>query len=155
MSGNGLIEVVIRAASSVEDIDAVAPLFDDYRAFYKATPDQAGARAFLFDRWRLGESVLFIAFDDGEPRGFVQLYPIFTSVEMRRMWLLNDLFVRETARGTGVGRALMRRAEEHARETGAAGLTLSTATDNVTAKALYESERYEPDSVFCVYNRNL
>jgi GNAT superfamily N-acetyltransferase len=155
MSENGPIDVVIRAASSVEDIDAVAPLFDEYRAFYKAAPDQAGAREFLFDRWRLGESVLFIAFVGGEPHGFVQLYPIFTSVEMRRLWLLNDLFVRETARGTGVGRALMRRAEEYARETGAAGLTLSTATDNITAKALYESERYEPDSVFCVYNRNL
>jgi GNAT superfamily N-acetyltransferase len=146
--------IVIRAAHSVEDIDAVAPLFDEYRMFYKAAPDRAGAREFLFDRFRLGESVLFIAYDADEPCGFVQLYPIFTSVEMRRLWLLNDLFVRDGVRRSGVGRALMRRAEEHARETGAAGLTLSTATDNAKAQALYESEHYERDSVFCVYNRN-
>jgi len=147
--------VVIRAAQSEEDIDAVAPLFDEYRVFYKAEPDRAGAREFLYERWRLGESVLFIAYDGEEPRGFVQLYPIFTSVELRRLWLLNDLFVRESARGSGVGRALMRRAEQHARESGAAGLTLSTAMDNENAQALYESERYVRDSVFYVYNRTL
>ena len=147
--------MVIRAPHSVEDIDAVAPLFEEYRAFYKAAPDREGAREFLFDRWRLGESVLFIAYEGDEAQGFVQLYPVFTSVEMRRLWLLNDLFVRRDARGSGVGRALMRRAEENARETGAAGLTLSTAVDNTKAKALYESEHYEQDTVFCVYNRNL
>ena len=134
---------MIRAASSVDDIDAVAPLFDEYRAFYKAAPDQTGAREFLYDRWRLGESVLFIAFDSEEPRGFVQLYPIFTSVEMR-LWLLNDLYGAK-ARGSNVGRAYPSRGRTCAR-TGAAGLTLSTATDNARAKALYESERYEQDS---------
>ncbi len=47
----------------------------------------------------------------------------------------------------------MQRAERHARETGAAGLTLSTALDNKTAQALYESEGYERDGRFCVYNK--
>jgi ribosomal protein S18 acetylase RimI-like enzyme len=74
---------------------------------------------------------------------------------MRRIWLLNDLFVDAGARMSGIGRALMRRAEQHARETGSAGLTLSTAVDNAQAQALYESELYTRDSVFCVYNRAL
>jgi ribosomal protein S18 acetylase RimI-like enzyme len=99
--------------------------------------------------------VLFIGYDGGEPQGFVQLYPIFASVEMRRLWVLNDLFVADAARRSGIGRALMRRAERHARETGAAGLTLSTALDNARAQRLYESELYERDAVFCVYNRML
>ena len=144
---------MIRSPETAEELFAVAPLFDAYRVFYKEASDPAGARDFLFDRWRLRESVLFVAYDGAEPHGFVQLYPIFGSVEMRRLWLLNDLFVAEGARRSGVGRALMRRAEQHARETGACGLTLSTAVDNARAQRLYESERYKRDAVFCVYNR--
>jgi GNAT superfamily N-acetyltransferase len=145
--------VVIRSPQTADELFAVAPLFDAYRVFYKAASDQAGAREFLYDRWRLQESVLYVAYDGGVPQGFVQLYPIFGSVEMQRLWLLNDLFVAEGTRRSGVGRALMRRAEQHARETGAWGLTLSTALDNARAQRLYESERYQRDAVFCVYNR--
>jgi GNAT superfamily N-acetyltransferase len=144
---------MIRSPETAEELLAVAPLFDAYRVFYKAASDPAGARKFLFDRWRLRESVIFVAYDGVEPQGFVQLYPIFASVEMRRLWLLNDIFVADNARRSGVGRALMRRAEQHARDTGAGGLTLSTAHDNARAQRLYESERYERDAVFCVYNR--
>ena len=147
--------MVIRSPETSEELFAVAPLFDAYRAFYKAASDPAAARKFLYDRWRLRESVLFVAYGGAEPQGFVQMYPIFASVEMRRLWLLNDLFVAAATRRSGVGRALMRRAEQHARETGAVGLTLSTALDNAQAQRLYETELYERDSVFCVYNRML
>ena len=145
--------MLIRSHETAGDIRAVAPLFDAYRIFYKAASDPEGAHDFLYDRWRLRESVLFIAFDGDTPRGFVQLYPLFTSVELRRIWVLNDLYVAAAARKSGIGRALMRRAEQHARETGSAGLTLSTAVDNAQAQALYESELYSRDAVFCVYNR--
>jgi GNAT superfamily N-acetyltransferase len=147
--------VNIRLAASVDDIRAAAPLFDAYRVFYKAPSDPEGAYAFLHERWRLRESVLFIAFDGETPVGFVHLYPLFLSVSMRRFWLLNDLFVIPAARRTGAGRRLMQRAEQHARETGTAGLTLSTAVDNATAQVLYISEGYERDERFFVFNRML
>jgi GNAT superfamily N-acetyltransferase len=143
----------IRLAESLEDIRAAAPLFDSYRVFYKAPSDPQGAYEFLAERWRLRESVLYIAFDGTTPVGFVHLYPLFSSVGMRRLWLLNDLFVTPGARRTGAGRLLMRRAEQHARETGTAGLTLSTALDNATAQALYVAEGYERDKRFFVFNK--
>jgi ribosomal protein S18 acetylase RimI-like enzyme len=145
--------VLIRNPETAGDIRAVAPLFDAYRMFYKAASDPKGAYDFLYDRWRLRESVLYIALDADTPRGFVQLYPLFTSVELRRIWVLNDLYVDASARKSGIARALVRRAEQHARETDSAGLTLSTALDNEKAQALYESELYSRDAVFCVYNR--
>jgi ribosomal protein S18 acetylase RimI-like enzyme len=81
------------------------------------------------------------------------LFPVFLSGAMRRFWLLNDLYVKPSSRRQGAARGLMQRAERHARETGSAGLTLSTAIDNLNAQALYESEDYEPDSQFLHYNR--
>jgi ribosomal protein S18 acetylase RimI-like enzyme len=145
----------IRLAESADDVRRIAPLFDAYRRFYGAQPDPERALAFLLERWRLRESVLFAAFEGEMAAGFVHLYPLFLSVEMRRFWLLNDLYVNPDVRRGGVGRALMRRAEQHARETAAAGLTLSTAVDNATAQGLYESESYVRDVKFLVYNRTV
>lgn len=143
----------IRLAESLEDIRVVAPLFDAYRVFYKAPSDPQRALEFLTERWQLRESALFIAFEGTTPVGFVHLYPLFLSVSMRRFWLLNDLFVIPPARRTGAGRLLMRRAERHAHETGAAGLTLSTAVDNAAAQTLYVSEGYRRDERFFVFNK--
>lgn len=49
----------------------------------------------------------------------------------------------------------MQQAEKLAYETGAVGLTLSTAIDNLQAQSLYESCGYDRDTQFFVYNRLL
>ena len=128
----------IRRASR-DDVDDLAPLFDGYRRFYAQPSDIAAARAFLEERLSRDESVIFFAVDDGEALGFTQLYPSFSSVSLRRLWILNDLFVRPGVRRGGVGRRLLERARQWALETGAKGLTLATQPTNAAAKALYES----------------
>lgn len=115
----------------------MAPLFDAYRRFYGKPFDPDGARAFLASRIEAGESVIFLATLDGVPAGFTQLYPLFSSTRMARMWLLNDLFVADGMRGQGVGEALLARARQHAEETGGCELMLETAVDN-PARRLYE-----------------
>jgi ribosomal protein S18 acetylase RimI-like enzyme len=140
---------VRRAASA--DVDAIAPLFDAYRRFYGQAPDLEGARAFVGDRLARGESVVLLATLDGEAAGFVQLYPSFSSVAMRRQWILNDLFVTQPARRRGVGLALMRAAEALAREDGARGISLGTMKANRKAKALYEKVGYQMDVDFDYY----
>jgi GNAT superfamily N-acetyltransferase len=127
------------------DVDDLAPLFDGYRQFYSQRSDVAAARAFLGERLRRDESVIFIAAVDGQAVGFTQLYPSFSSVSLRRLWILNDLFVSSGGRRGGVGRALLERARQWAVETGAKGLTLATAPTNAAARALYESCGWRPD----------
>jgi ribosomal protein S18 acetylase RimI-like enzyme len=126
--------------ATLSDLDALTPLFDGYRVFYGKPSDPATARAFLRERLSNDESVIFLARDaDGSALGFTQLYPCFSSVSARRLWILNDLFVALDARRRGVARALLERAREHGQETGVVRLILQTAHDNTQAQALYES----------------
>src|SRR5207302_399748 len=129
-------------------LDLVAPLFDAYRQFYRQSPDLELARAFLSDRLRNNESIIFIAADDsGAAVGFTQLYPSFSSASAKRIYILNDLFVTPEARRQNVGRALLKAAADFGSKAGAARLTLSTALDNSTAQALYESAGWSRDHV--------
>lgn len=129
---------ITRAA--LDDLDALAPLFDAYRMFYAQESDPALARGFLCERLRRAESVVFLAtLDDDIPAGFIQLYPTFSSVRAARTWILNDLFVAPSARRCGVARALLDAAAAFAREDGAIRLELETTPDNATAQALYRA----------------
>jgi GNAT superfamily N-acetyltransferase len=136
-------------------VDLVAPLFDAYRQFYGQPPDLDGARRFLGERLARGESVIFAVVEDGRTMGFTQLYPSFSSVAMRPIWILNDLFVAEDARRRGVGARLLRAARDHAMKTGAARLALSTAVANTTAQALYERDGWRRDTEFIHYEYDL
>ena len=144
---------IVRAGTS--HLDLLAPLFDAYRQFYAQPADPEGARAFLADLMREGASVVFLARDGERGLGLTQLYPLFSSVAMRRVWILNDLFVAPEGRRQGVARALMERARRHAAETGAARLELATASDNGAAQALYEALGYERETGFLHYALNV
>ena len=133
------------------DVGAVAPQFDAYRQFYKKPSNEEAARRFLFARLSKGESVLFFARHGQEVSGFVHLYPVFSSTNLTRQWILNDLYVTAEARKHGVGRALMERARQFAEATQADGLTLETATDNRTAQRLYERLGWKRDEEFYRY----
>jgi len=132
-----------------------APLFDAYRQFYRIESDLKAARAFLKRRLKNRESVLFLAFSNGvgqgKPVGLVHLYPTFSSLTLRRQWILSDLFVTPEARHQGVGEALMNHARLFAEGTKADALLLETATDNFTAQKLYEKVGYKRDEVFYRY----
>lgn len=125
--------------AGIEDIQTVAVLFDAYRMFYKQSSDIKAAENFIGERLHQNESVIFIAEDeDKNAVGFTQLYPIFSSVSMRRTLLLNDLYVSEKARGFGAATLLLDAAKQHAKDAGCKWLLLQTSNDNFPAQALYE-----------------
>jgi len=110
------------------------------------------SRAFLRDRIERDESVIYLAYVDREAAGFAQLYASFSSVSLKRLWILNDLFVRSDVRRAGVGRALLERARQHAVGTGTKGLVLSTGLGNKAAQTLYESCGWQRDDEFFQYH---
>ena len=141
---------IVRAGR--KELEDLVPLFDAYRQFYEAGSDPGAARAFLTERIERDESVIFLAYATPYGAvGFTQLYPSFSSVSLRRLWILNDLYVRSDIRRGGVGRALLERARQHAADTGAKGLILSTAVTNKPAQTLYESCGWQRDEEFFQY----
>ena len=139
--------------AGVEDIAALAPLFDAYRVFYGKPSDLAVARAFLTERLQREESVIFLAEDgDRTALGFTQLYPGFSSVSVARTLTLNDLFVQPAARRRGVAKQLLAAAAAHGRAIGAVRLSLSTAISNASAQALYGAEGWVRDTQFLTYS---
>ncbi|PET45815.1 GNAT family N-acetyltransferase [Bacillus sp. AFS001701] len=144
---------VVRAKS--EHITEVANLFNQYRMFYKQESNLNGAIDFITERINNKDSVIFLVKEENQSMGFTQLYPSFSSVSMKKLWILNDLYVTETARQKGVAQLLLNAAKKFAIESKAKALDLQTAIDNKSAQALYEKNGYQVDKEFLSYSLNL
>lgn len=124
--------------ATLNELDELSILFDEYRQFYRKESDIAAAKNFLKERIERNESEIFYTKnDDGKMTGFVQLYPLFSSARMKRKWLLNDLYVLKSFRGKGYSVSLIERAKQLGIETGAYSLTLETEKINIIGNSLY------------------
>jgi len=143
--------------AAAADVPELAGLFDAYRVFYKAASMPAESEAFVRGLVAHGPTRFFLAREaEGSPAlGFVHLMPSINTVAMRPIWLLEDLYVAPSGRRRGVASALMRHAENFARETGAERLTLATAHDNKKAQSLYQRLGYIKEEHFWYYHRML
>ena len=132
------------------------PLFDAYRQFYDKPSQPEACRAFLLERFKYNQSIIFLAKDgQGAAVGFAQLYPSFSSGSLAQIFILNDLFVAPAARRQGIASRLLRAVADYGRAAGAIRLTLSTAVTNQSAQSLYERERWNRDTEFYVYHLSL
>lgn len=141
--------------AEMPQLDIVAPLFDKYRQFYKQPSDLDLARKFLKARVQNRDSVIFLAMDedidDDIGLGFTLLYPSFNSVRATPIWILNDIFVDDSARKRGIGKALIERGRNLVQDTGADQMSLATGRDNTASHRLYESLGFKRDEYFCTY----
>lgn len=135
-----------------EHLDALVELFDAYRVWYEKPSDLAEAYTFLAGLMERGESVVYIAqAANGESVGFTQLYPLYSSTRMKRIWLLNDLYVKPEYRGKGISKALIDRAKALAKETDAVEILLETQRSNEIGNQLYPAVGFELNTDFNFY----
>ncbi len=146
-----MTKIAVREAG-LSDLAPLVALFDQYRRFQGQPGDLAGARAFLQSRLANRESIIFVAEGQGQPVGFAQLFPSFSSVSLKRVFILNDLFVSQSARRTGVASQLLCALEAYAWSNDAARVTLNVARQNANAQALYEASGWKQDAVFFMYH---
>lgn len=143
-------EITIRQAA-IQDLSKLVPIFDDYREYFKQQKDPAQVEHFLFEKFEHLESVIFIAQDQAEVVGFAQLYPVFSSLTLQRVWLLNDFFITEAYRGSGIGTQLFAKVKEYSRLTKSKGIELSVEHTNKKAWAFWEKQGFKLDEEFRYY----
>lgn len=129
--------------ATVQDLPQLSELFDQYRIFYHKESDIPGAESFLKDRLEHKDSEIFVAEENEQLTGFVQLYPIFSSTRMKRYWLLNDLYVNKNHRGKGYSKELIEESKELCKSSKACGLLLETGKSNDIGNQLYPACGFE------------
>lgn len=139
------MEIRIRQAETA-DLHELARLFDAYRQFYDRPSDVRGAREFLRERMEGRQSLVIVAAGEESLVGFAQLYPMFSSVQLAPIWILNDLYVDADMRRLGIGRLLLEASAAAARGAGATRIVLETARENLAARALYRAAEWDEES---------
>lgn len=129
--------------ATIQDLAQLAELFDKYRIFYHKESDISAAENFLKERIENKDSEIFVAKENGNLVGFVQLFPIFSSTRMKRYWLLNDLYVNDNYRGKGYSKELIEEAKQLAKSTEACGVLLETGKSNDIGNQLYPACGFE------------
>ena len=135
--------------ANIDDLETVSILFTKYRIFYEKESDLKGAKNFIKNRIENEESIIFIAEYGEVIAGFVQIYPTFSSVSMKKSYILNDLFVDEKFRRNNLGESLINEVFKYAVSKDAKYVTLETSIGNINAQKLYEKMNMKIDnSVF-------
>jgi ribosomal protein S18 acetylase RimI-like enzyme len=126
-----------------EEAGAVAALLGGFRDHLGYDgPDDASVLASV-ERIIARDDAEYLLAGDGEPMGVAQVryrWSVWWAAE--DCWL-EDLYVRDDARGRGVGRALAEAVFERARTRGCRRVELDVNTENTPALALYRSLGFE------------
>jgi GNAT superfamily N-acetyltransferase len=151
------IRPVIRPVQPA-DFPQWKPLWDSYNAFYgrkdaTALPDEVTRMTWsrFFDAYEPVHGL--VAEQAGQLLGLVHFIYHRSTISIAPTCYLQDLFTLESARGKGVGRALIQRVCELAKEAGSARVYWLTHVTNETAMKLYD--RVADKSGFVVYRRAL
>ncbi|WP_074406395.1 GNAT family N-acetyltransferase [Aquimarina megaterium] len=140
--------------TTIEELDVLTELFDQYMVFYKKPSDINKYRSYLKERLQNKEANAYLAIDDNtnNPLGFVLNYHSFSSVSLGRIVVLNDLFVMPEYRKKGIAERLINSAFDLAKQVGAIRVDLGTGKDNYTAQRLYEKIGFVKDEDFYTYS---
>jgi len=129
--------MIVRRAT-LEDLNQLAVLFDEYRQFYGASSNLKQSYNFLKQRF--------------ENTGFVLLSLGFSSVACSNYYILDDVYVTPIYRRQGSARQLIDTAILFARHESALRISLETQKTNVESQRLYESMGFIQDDAFLTYH---
>jgi GNAT superfamily N-acetyltransferase len=123
------------------DLEALLPLMRGYCEFYGVSPSDeallAVSRALIADPEREGVQLIARG-TDGRAVGFATVYWTWQTLAASRLGVMNDLFVADEARGSGLAERLIAACRGRCAEHGATELAWQTAKDNLRAQAVYD-----------------
>ena len=150
---------MIRAARLPEDEPAILSFIWSLQAFENAfEPNRRLDPDFAAEHWpdvraqAAARGAIFVAENDGVTVGWAfvleEAGDLFVAEKQRRYGFVAELFVAETARGQGHGRALIAACEDWTRARGMAVLMIGVLTGNDRAAAVYRRDGFAPYNLF-------
>ncbi|HST18545.1 MAG TPA: GNAT family N-acetyltransferase [Gaiellaceae bacterium] len=136
------VSVRILTAPTRSEFEALAGIFDRYRAHYGEPSDTSRSRCWLEECLGTGRLRAFVAEDGGRFVGFATTMEVPASLVLAHFWQIRDLFVLATHRRLGIGRALLACVRAAAIASGAVRLVLQTEEGNDAALRLYSDSGY-------------
>lgn len=157
MSASSSLQPVIRPIQR-DDHAQWLPLWAGYNAFYGRSGPTALDERITAQTWKRffddSEPVqAFVAELDGRLVGLVHCLFHRSTNRLADVCYLQDLFTAEACRGRGVGRALIRRVMDTAKDAGSSRVYWTTQTTNAAGRALYD--KMAEHRGFIVYSREL
>lgn len=143
---------------ATSDLVQWKPLWDGYNAFYGRVNETALSESITNQTWaRFFDSYepvhALVAEQSGKLLGLVHYIFHRSSIAIQPVCYLQDLFTLESARGKGVGRALIEEVYDRARAAGCDRVYWHTHETNTTAMKLYDGVAEK--SGFVVYRKFL
>ena len=129
--------------ATADDAEAISKLASEFHAYLNALGDQTkfhfNASTYLRDGFGNEPAFLgLVAESDDTVVGYLILDFGYDTDQSRRLAYVNDLFVTESCRGRGLGKALMKHAAKTAREHGAEALWWGVYERNHSAMRFYQ-----------------
>lgn len=127
--------------ATLSDVSALVPLCLEMERHYQgdAAIDESTARRRLthwFDK--TSDSVMLVAVQDVALVGHAVICPLFPAGNLDTAWFLKDIFVASTARGEGIGEALIKACAKETLRRRGTRFDLTVDAGNDGARALYE-----------------
>jgi GNAT superfamily N-acetyltransferase len=151
--------MTIRPARLPEDEPAIISFIWGLQTFENAfEPNRRLDRDFAAEHWAdvqaqaAARGAIFVAENDGVPVGWAIVLEepgdLFVAEHERRYGFVAELFVEESARGQGHGRALINACEDWTRMRGMVVLLIGVLTGNDKAAAVYRRDGFAPYNLF-------
>jgi GNAT superfamily N-acetyltransferase len=144
-----LVSVRALAAPTRREIEALAEIFDQYRAHYGEGSDALRSASWLDENLSTSCLRVFVAEDGARFVGFAITMDGPASLRLAHFWQIRDLFVLPTHRRLGVGRALLASVRAAAIASCALRLVVQTEDDNDPALRLYVDSGYTLIKGYC------
>ena len=148
-AANDLVSVRTLAVPTRREIEALAEIFDQYRADYGEDSDASRSARWLDENLSTSRLRVFVAEDNERFAGFAITVEVPASLGLAHFWQIRDLFVLPTHRRLGVGRALLASVRAAALASGALRLVMQTEDDNDPALRLYADSGYALIKGYC------
>jgi len=121
-------------------------LFHNYRDSLGLKSNNPAEKRFLTKRFHENEFQVLLAtvlFNSGiieytEYAGFAIMYPFYSTIQLKKIWLLNDMYVEKKYRHQGIGTKLLDTCISLSEKSDSCGLVLETLIESFGAKKLVE-----------------